>query len=343
MNRRRKSRPSPAKDAPSHSNQPPTGPFRQRSLIICTLLGVLAVGLALANVLRGRLSEPTANQGPAEGSKSEGGSRAAEAGALPFPYAQTPVPETYDELKQETVAVAARLVERYPDTPEAVSLLALVHANLGNQAEASRCWKQWLQRHPEDVEAHYRLGLYANKEGRDEEAVHHLRKAFAIDPRLPDIQAHLGRSLMKLDKIGEALAVLEADIGPAGGGAVRYSTLGHAYLRDQQYEKAKRAFLKAVEIAPAYTGAYYGLATACTKLGQADEAQKHYEEFQKMKTEDAEEIRTKVKQDDLDRLRPMAANWYAAAGKIYARQGDLKQAESHRRRAALVAGARPGD
>ena len=46
------------------------------------------------------------------------------------------MPETYDELKQEALALGTRLRERLPMTPEAVSLLAIMHHRFGNMALA---------------------------------------------------------------------------------------------------------------------------------------------------------------------------------------------------------------
>jgi tetratricopeptide (TPR) repeat protein len=246
------------------------------------------------------------------------------------------VPESYDELKQEALAVGARLLERYPDALEPIGLLANVHFEVGNLAEATRCWKQCLKRHPDFAEAYYRLGLYARKEGNDKEAVNYLQTAFKLDPTLPDVQAHLGRCLMKLDRVDHALAVLEIEIGASRGGSVRYFFLGHAYLRTQQYDKAKGAFRAAVEITPSFTGAHYGLGTACTKLGQAEEAKKHFEDFRKLKARDAEAVRDKVKQDDVVRMRRIVAAWYYQAGRVYAGEDDLRQAEAHWLRAAAV-------
>jgi tetratricopeptide (TPR) repeat protein len=246
------------------------------------------------------------------------------------------VPDTYDGLKAEALAIGTRLLARYPQLEESTRLLAAIHFETGNLSEATRCWEQWMKHDPNSAEGHYRLGLYARQEGRDQEAANHLRIAFRLDPTLPDIQARLGRALLNFDQTEEALKVLEPDIGVNRGGAVRYSTLGHALLRTQQHEKAKQAFLRAVEMAPAYTGAYYGLATACAQMGQDAESERYLEQFRKLKAQDAERSRDRAKRDDSGRMRPLVARWYGTAGRVYARQRDLEQAESHWLRAAAI-------
>ena len=199
-----------------------------------------------------------------------------------------------------------------------------------------QCWKQWLERHPDFPEAHYRLGLYAFKKGNNQAAVDYLREAFALDPTLPDIQAHLGKSLMKLGKPQDALVVLEKEIAGSRGESTRQFLLGHAYLETGQHDKARRAFRTATEITPTFTGAYYGLATAYTRLGQLEEAKKSLEEFQKRKSQDYVTERAKVQQDEVARMRRLAAIWYTVAGRVYAREGDAEQAETLWLRAAAA-------
>jgi tetratricopeptide (TPR) repeat protein len=249
------------------------------------------------------------------------------------------VPGTYEGLKEESLALGARLVKRFPDSVEALDLLASMHNRFGNLAEATRCWHQWLDRNPESAEAYFRLGCFAKEKGRHEEAAEYLGKAFRRAPSLPGVQVHLGESLMALGKMDEAIAVLEADVEETRNNPNRLLLLGHARLQAQRYEKAKEAFRSVVALNPEMTHAYFGLASACAKLGQAEEAKKHYDEFAKRKDREIAGERADVLQNDLPSVRRAVAVWYGTAGKLLDRAGDEDEAEAHWLRAGAIQSA----
>jgi tetratricopeptide (TPR) repeat protein len=226
--------------------------------------------------------------------------------------------------------------KRYADAIEALDLLASMHDRFGNLAEAARCWHQWLDRNPESAEAYFRLGRFAREKGKHEEEAEYLGKAFRRAPSLPGVQIHLGESLMTLAKMDEAVAVLEADVEETRDSPKRLLLLGHARLQAQQYEKAKDAFRRVVELAPEMTHAYFGLATACAKLGQAEEAKKHFDEFAKRKDREIAADRADALENDLPAVRQVAAVWYVTAGKLFERAGDEAEAEAHWLRAGAI-------
>lgn len=305
-------------------------------IVASLLLGAAMLGLVAARLFR-RGNEQGSPTPPVAETSTRG-----ETDTLPgkrdaiFPDAPTPLPDTFDGLKQEALTVGMRLARSCPASSEAVGLLASMHGRFGDSAEASRCWKQWLERHPDDSEAYFRLGRIAKDKGNHAEAAEYLQKAFQLDPALPGIQVHLGESLTNVGRTQEAIAVLEKEIPSARDSTNRLMLLGHACLLGEQYDKAKRTFQKALEINPALTHAYFGLGTACAKLGQNEEAKKHLEEFRKRRAREIAASQATSSRDDLPALRKIAAGWYAVAGTIYAREGDLEQAKAHWCRAAAL-------
>ncbi len=305
-------------------------------LTVALVAGVALLALVLAGMFwRGDSLQPqehptpkTAGSGPVSSSPREI--------PEPIPSPQAPVPDDYEGLKQEALVMALQLHRRCGDAPHAVSVLASIYFDAGNLTEATRCWKQCLERYPDCAEGYYRLGLYARKERNDQQAADYLHKAFQLDRTLPDIQGHLGRSLLTLNRVHEALDVLQIDVQPDRRDSIRYFFLGHAYLRTQQYDKAKTAFQTAVKITPSFTGAHYGLATACTKLKQDEQARQHLEDFRKLKAQDTQSAGEAVKTGDVVRMRQSVASWYTTAGKLYAINGDQAQAEAHWLRAAAI-------
>jgi len=260
--------------------------------------------------------------------------RAASAPPLPTPSA--PVPGSYAELALEGDALGRRIVERYGHLPPSTALEATIASEAGDLTAATAAWRAHLERHPESAEGWYRLGLYAIKEGRDADAADMLARALRLDSALPDIQAHLGRCLLKLDRVDEALAVLEPAIGSDRGGAVRLFHLGHAHLARRRDEDAAAAFRASVERAPGYTGAWYGLATALDRLGRADEADTARAEFRRLKSQDAATAAANLARDEAIRMRHLLAGWYASAGRIAAQAGDAVGAEAMWRRGRAI-------
>lgn len=264
-----------------------------------------------------------------------------QAGTVRFPPPSATVPESYAGLAEEARTLGAWIGARHPDRPQATALAATIAAERGDQESAAALWQTHLERHPESAEGWYRLGLYAVKEGRDAEAAEWLERARRLDPTLPDIQGHLGRCLLKLDRVDEAAIVLEPPIGDDRGGAVRLFHLGHARLRQGNVSEARAAFQGAIDRAPSYTGAWYGLATVLSRLGLADEAERARAEFRRLKAGDAETAARNLSRDEIARLRRLLAGWYTAAGRIATLDGDTREARALLSRGAAVEQAAP--
>lgn len=272
------------------------------------------------------------------------GDRAAPArpaGEPRLPTRSDAVPDDYAGLTREARDLGVWIVARHPDRVESTSLAAAIAAEGGDQERAATLWSAWLERMPESAEGWYRLGLYAVREGRDAEAADHLERARRLDPTLPDIQGHLGRCLLKLDRVDEAAVVLEPAIGDDRGGAVRLFHLGHARLRQGRNAEAREAFQGAIDRAPSYTGAWYGLATALSRLGSTDDAERARGEFRRLKSRDAEAAARNLARDERARLRRLLSGWYSSAGRIAARDGDRDTAEALRLRGAAFEPAAP--
>jgi len=292
---------------------------------IAAIGAVLAFAAIVVASTRPRTSPPTLRRPTAQ-----------PAGPTRFPAPTAAVPEGYAGLAGEAQNLAEWIVARHPQRPQSTALAATIAAEGGDQETAATLWRAQLERHPETAEGWYRLGLYAVKEGRDGEAAEWLERARRLDPNLPDIQGHLGRCLLKLDRFDEAAIVLEPAIGDDRGGAVRLFHLGHARLRQGKNTAAQAAFQGAIDRAPSYTGAWYGLASALSRLGLADDAERALAEFRRLKAVDAGAAARNLSRDDRVRLQRLLAGWYAAAGRIAALDGDHNEAEALRLRGAAI-------
>ena len=305
----------------------PTSPLRSWlrlswRWLAATGAAVVIAATGVAITLARPRSTPHAAAGPAE--------------VIRFPTPSAAVPEGYAGLVEEAQALVDWIVARHPSRPQSTALAATLAAERGDQETAATLWRAHLERHPETAEGWYRLGLYAVKEGRDAEAAEWLERARRLDPSLPDIQGHLGRCLLKSDRVDEAADVLEPAIGDDRGGAVRLFHLGHARLRQEKNTAARAAFQGAIDRAPSYTGAWYGLATALARLGLADDAERARAEFRRLKADDAEAAARNLARDESVRMRRLLAGWYAAAGRIAALDGDTQESKALLSRGAAV-------
>lgn len=313
---------------------------RLRSKRWMAVTGALVAFMAIAIAFLATPSRISPSGDRGAGAREPGITRPAAAaehpGAVRFPAPSAAIPESYAGLAEEARTLAAWIRARHPDRPQSTALAATIAAEQGDQETAATLWLAHLDRHPESAEGWYRLGLYAVKEGRDAEAAEWLERARKLDPTLPDLQGHLGRCLLKLDRVDEAGVVLEPAIGDDRGGAVRLFHLGHARLRQGRESEARAAFQGAIDRAPSYTGAWYGLATALSRLGLADDAERARAEFRRLKAADAETAARNLSRDEGARLRRLLAGWYTAAGRIATLDGDTQEAKALLSRGAAV-------
>lgn len=72
----------------------------------------------------------------------------------PAPSPRPPLPDSFEQLREEALSLAAALKGRHPDAPEVIDLEATMHDRFGNLAAATGLWENWLASHPGSAEAH---------------------------------------------------------------------------------------------------------------------------------------------------------------------------------------------
>jgi tetratricopeptide (TPR) repeat protein len=105
----------------------------------------------------------------------------------------------------------------------------------------------------------------------------------------------------------------------------------------EQFGKARDALEKAVQAAPGEKNAWYGLAKACSRLGNQARAKECMERFRALSAEDQKTHTGRLRaQDDLAEMRRLAAEAHHQAAKVYLQYGQVAKAEGLWRRAALL-------
>jgi tetratricopeptide (TPR) repeat protein len=124
--------------------------------------------------------------------------------------------------------------------------------------------------------------------GQDDEENHHDGSKRVLDS-LQMASLDLRGNLLSLQgRTEEAVRLLkkavdkEIDIGywePPVYGRPEYESLGHAYIRARQYDKAREAFQEELKLRPKNGHALYGIAESFEAAGQKENAARAYRDF----------------------------------------------------------------
>ena len=238
-------------------------------------------------------------------------------------------------LLREAASVVDQLVERFPDDPDSLDVMAWFHFRFGKSDEAVAYWQKCVELNPEFAEAYSRIGSIARDSGEHEKAADCFRKALELEPGSPNFPVHLAQALMKMGKLEEAIGVLQKSLKAHPKSMPSFVLLGDIYVQLEEYEKAKPSLERAIEIAPDVTGGYYGLAMACAALGEETKSKEYAQKFKALKARDEKAHRDGLKAfDNVSRMRHGVAEVYTAASKAYLAHGDPRTAEEHLLRAA---------
>lgn len=243
------------------------------------------------------------------------------------------------ELLYEAEEVAFEFRRRFPDTAESLDILALLHSHFGQIEEAARLWEKCIERDPTFVNAHYRLGLIERDQGKNARATRHFQQATRLEPDSSYLIIHLAKSLVTEGRLEEAASALEAERKTRPSAVATLVVLGDAYLQLKQYEKARDAYARTVDLAPGLATARYGLGTSYLQLGEKEEAKEQLTKFQELKARDEQAHRDRLKdtQLGLHEVQHSVAEIQTAVAKAYIANGDPSTAEGLLQRAWRLA------
>ncbi len=227
-----------------------------------------------------------------------------------------PLPETAQALTDEAVAVIDKLIEGFPDSVDMLEMKARTQVWLGDSAQAVQTWQECLRRDPKYVHAYVGMASAAAARAEHEEAARLAREALALQPASFQARETLADSLLQLGRAPEVPEVLEEYLAQDPRSRCFY-LLGQAYLQLKEYGKAKAQYEAAVRIYPDYTEAYNGLAVACDRLGEKEQAEQARAKFRELGSPEnaAQRIRG-AKESDLVLMCRDAAVLYTDAGRV---------------------------
>lgn len=232
-----------------------------------------------------------------------------------------------DLMIAEVRQAAQQLLDRLPNSPDALEMMARLRFFLGETAQAADCWNQALQRDPTYAYAFDGLGRIASKKGKHEEAADLFREALKFQPALHETRQRLADALFHLQQFDAAVEALEFLLSQTPDSLEARLLLGKIQLQQQQFEAAKRQFTRAIKLAPEYPRAHYGLGMACRRLGEMELARKHLKQSAVLQAEnrDADDARAIFHSPEV--MRSELAKILGGIGRLQAAIGDRGRAE----------------
>ena len=202
------------------------------------------------------------------------------------------IPQVLDEaMKHHRAGILAQAEQLYhqvleidPNHVDALHLLGLTCAQLGQREQAAEFLGRAVQIRPDFAEAQNSLGTLLEKQGKLEEAAHRYRQARALQPELAHVHNNLGQVLASQGRLTEARACFEQALRLHGDFAKARHNLVHALTRQgiefRQQGKIADAIAcygDALRLEPGYIHAHTNLGMALLEQEKWEEAARCFE------------------------------------------------------------------
>jgi tetratricopeptide (TPR) repeat protein len=165
-----------------------------------------------------------------------------------------------------------------------------------------------------NASAEYDYGWALLDEGRDGEAVQHLRKAVQINPSASMARKDLGKVLLKQGKLNEAIECFNELTKCKQDSAEAYYYLAVASGMQKKYDDAIKYLTSVLKLDPKYPDAHYKMGIALLAMGKPNEAVVYLNEALRIDANQPDvyiDLGTAYSQ--LDKYEPAIQNWTKAA------------------------------
>jgi tetratricopeptide (TPR) repeat protein len=166
--------------------------------------------------------------------------------------------------------------------------LGLVADRQGRTGEAVAQYQAALERDPANAEAWHKLGLILVTEGRLSQAIGYFRKAVQLNPTFTMARCNLGVALEQQGKTAQAIAQFEEALRLKPSDAPTHLFLAIAFMKTGRIEEAAYHFRETIRITPGDSQAHYGLGGALALKHRMDEAVQEVREALRLKPDYAE-------------------------------------------------------
>lgn len=143
----------------------------------------------------------------------------------------------------------------------------------GDLAGAETALREVLARRPDHARTRHMLGLIAQRRGRRDEALRHLRAAAEAEPGNAEIRTHLGEAHRALGDAAAAVRAGREAVGLAPEWPPGLNNLGLALQAEGALDEAESIFRRLTEIAPRYPRGHYNLGNLLNQRERPEEAE----------------------------------------------------------------------
>ncbi|WP_431661768.1 FkbM family methyltransferase [Pantanalinema rosaneae] len=217
---------------------------------------------------------------------------------------------------REAEIVYRQVIERHPQQSEVWFWLGLIASQLGRLEESVTCYQQVIQLNPDLAEAHSNLGTVLLDLGRRSEAIAHQQRAISLLPHESHLHYNLAIALSQDGQLDAAIAHYQQAIALKADYANAHHNLGAVLFKQNRWEEAIPYYQQAITLMPEHVNARNSLGVALLRLGKLDAAK---DQFATALT-----------------LKPDYASAHDNLGTVLQRQGQLDAAIDHYRQAIAL-------
>ncbi len=248
---------------------------------------------------------------------------------------------TMRSLQDEAFEVAERLQADYPEVPEALHVLAMLHAGLRQRGRAEELWRRCIQLAPSEAIYSINAAGAAVDQGRGEEAVEILEAALEAGSEPAGVYHQLAAVLNQLGRLDEAEEALLKVLELYPESAEDWYLLGQTQSKRGDYAAAEASLYRALELAPAPVSALHVLANVSAARGKSEQAAKYREHYRQLKAAPPRQLTpegsTRMRRERyLGESLRIALLTLDEAATVYTRQGDWDRAEGLRLRSLAL-------
>ncbi|NJL26672.1 MAG: tetratricopeptide repeat protein [Thermoanaerobaculia bacterium] len=167
--------------------------------------------------------------------------------------------------------------------------------NLKNYAQAVTEFQAVVQQNPDGYRGHYMLGESLGRLDRKEEALHHLRKAYDLNPNDVNIKLALGRAYSNLRRYNETAQLLKGlDVGsfPAAQRAAFHQIRGFARMKTDDVNGAVADYDQLAKLRPDDAETQYLYGVTILNAGRTSEGIAALAKAVRLDPKDADKKRT---------------------------------------------------
>ncbi|XZE19661.1 tetratricopeptide repeat protein [Pirellulaceae bacterium SH449] len=216
------------------------------------------------------------------------------------------------DLIDEATKVMSILVEQFPNVPDAHEASARVQLLIGQTEAARKSWKRCLELNPDYGYAHHGLGLIAMKNSQYKEAISLFQKALETIPNYRDSVRELSDAFLKDGQVELAAKTLESFLESQADDSEFWLRLGQVCNAGLDFQKARLAFERSLQLSEENPKAEQGLITALVRVGERKKAKELADKVAARPARENDPIEQLLKNERMD-----ISNRYWIAALVY--------------------------